>query len=184
MESKIDSNTRAILVNNVGNPCGNVFSKEHLTDILALAERFSIPIISDDIYEMFVFPGGVEYHSIASLSKNVPILSCSGLTKRFIMPGNRNFRTLFNEFYYEKFAGVRIGWIVVHDASDKLDEVRKGLGRIAGRNFGPSSLIQQALPDILKNTPQKFFDDTISRVHRNALVAYNNLRDVPGILCC
>lgn len=76
---------------------------------------------------------------------------------------------------------MRIGWIVIHDKTEKLDAVRQGLVRISGRNFGPSSLVQQALPDILKNTPKAFFDDTVSRVSRNASLAYNNLRDVPGM---
>jgi tyrosine aminotransferase len=34
MESLIDSRTKAILINNPSNPCGSVFSKEHLQGIL------------------------------------------------------------------------------------------------------------------------------------------------------
>lgn len=162
LESQIDQNTKGILVNNVGNPCGNVFSKDHILDILAVAERHNLPIISDDIYEYFVFPGE-SYWSVAALSTNVPVLSCSGLTKRFIMPG------------------VRCGWIIVHDRHGALKEITQGLIRISGRNFGPNCTVQMALPDILHNTPDEFFIDTVTRVHHHALLAYNNLRDVPGI---
>lgn len=162
MESQIDQKTRAILINNVGNPCGNVFSKRHILDILAVAERYQIPIISDDIYEHFVFPG-VDYYSVAALSQKVPILSCSGLTKRFIMPG------------------VRCGWIIITDHSDTLKEIKQGLVQISGRNFGPSSTIQLALPEILKCVPQSFFDNTTEKVYHNASLAYNLLRDVPGL---
>lgn len=35
--------TRAILVNNPSNPCGSVYSKEHLTAIIAIAEKVSAP---------------------------------------------------------------------------------------------------------------------------------------------
>lgn len=162
LELKIDQKTRGILINNVGNPCGNVFSKQHILDILAIAERHQLPIISDDIYEYFVFPG-VEYFSVASLSKNVPVLSCSGLTKRFIVPG------------------LRMGWISIHDRCDALKEIKQGLIRISGRNFGPNCTIQLALPEILRNTPQEFFDDTTRRVQHHALLAYNLLRDAPGL---
>lgn len=162
LESQIDLNTRAILINNVGNPCGNVFSKQHILDILAVAHRYQLPIISDDIYEYFVFPG-VEYFSVAALSKTVPVISCSGLTKRFIMPG------------------VRMGWITIHDKLDAMTEIKRGLIRISGRNFGPNSTVQLALPDILNNTPQEFFDDTVTQVHIHAMLAYNKLRDVPGL---
>lgn len=162
LESKIDQKTRGILINNVGNPCGNVYSKKHILDILAIADRHQLPIIADDIYEHFVFPG-VEYVSIASLSKNVPILSCSGLTKRFIMPG------------------VRLGWIVLHDENNSLAEVRQGLARILGRNFGPNCTIQMALPEILSETPQEYFDDVVERVQHQALLAFNYVVDIPGL---
>ncbi|KAG5682905.1 hypothetical protein PVAND_012223 [Polypedilum vanderplanki] len=163
LESKIDNKTRAILVNNVGNPCGNVFTKEHILDILEIAERYRLPIISDDIYEHFVFPG-VEYYSVASLSKNVPILSCSGLTKRFIMPG------------------IRMGWISIHDRHDALKEIRKGFTQMLGRNFGPNCTVQKALPEILQNVPQTFFDETVKKVQLHAMTAFKLLKNIKGLI--
>ena len=83
MESVIDENTVAILVNNPSNPCGSVFDEAHLTEILKIAEEYCLPIIADEIYEHFVFSGSEKpYTPIAKLSKNVPVLSCGGLTKR------------------------------------------------------------------------------------------------------
>lgn len=149
MESLINESTKAILVNNPGNPCGNVFSKEHILEILRIAERHKLPIIADEVYEFFVFPG-VQFHSISSLSRNVPILSCSGLTKRFLMPG------------------IRMGWIVIHDRYNAFENLRQGLANIAGRNFWPNSTVQLALPEIIKSTPREFFDDNNRRVHVSA----------------
>ena len=146
MECLINEKTRAILVNNPGNPCGNVFSRDHILDILEIAERHQLPIIADEIYEYFTFPG-VEFHSVASLSKNVPVLTCSGLTKRFLMPG------------------IRMGWIIINDRKDKFEDIRLGLANIVGRNFWPNSTVQLALPDILKNTPQDYFDENCRRVY-------------------
>lgn len=145
MESLIDEKTRAILVNHPGNPCGNVFSKEHILDILAVAERHQLPIISDEVYEFMVFPG-VEFHPIASLSKNVPVLTCSGLTKRFVVPG------------------IRLGWIIVNDRNGALADVLEGLKNCTGRILGPNSTVQYALPDILSKTPQKYFDANIKLI--------------------
>ncbi len=54
MESLIDKNTAAIVLNNPSNPCGSVYDKKHLLEILALAERHSLPIIADEIYDFFV----------------------------------------------------------------------------------------------------------------------------------
>jgi hypothetical protein len=81
LESVIDTRTAAIIVNNPSNPCGSVFSREHLSAIIEIAEQNRVPIIADEIYEHFVFQGH-SFEPLASLSKNVPILSCSGLTKR------------------------------------------------------------------------------------------------------
>ena len=151
LESQIDEKTRGLLINNIGNPCGNIYTKSHILDVLKIAERYQIPIISDDIYEHFVFPGN-EYFSISALSKNVPVLSCGGLTKRFIMPG------------------IRMGWIVIHDRHNALKELKQGLVNISGRNFGPNCTIQHALPNILRNTPQSFFDDILQRVAVSLLI--------------
>ena len=60
MESLIDENTAAIIVNSPSNPCGSVFSVAHLKQILAIAEEYKVPIIADEIYDNFVFPGQVK----------------------------------------------------------------------------------------------------------------------------
>ena len=59
MESLIDEKTAAIIINSPSNPCGSVFSPDHLKQILAVAEMYKVPIIADEIYDNFVFPGKV-----------------------------------------------------------------------------------------------------------------------------
>ena len=54
LASKIDNNTAALFLNNPSNPCGCVYSQKHLEDILALCERYKLPIISDEIYDGMV----------------------------------------------------------------------------------------------------------------------------------
>ena len=96
MEQLIDKDTVAIVIVNPSNPCGSVYSKQHLLDILAIAEKHCLPIIADEIYNGLVFNGQHTY-PIASLSKNVPVLSCGGLGKKYLVPG------------------WRVGWILIHD---------------------------------------------------------------------
>jgi tyrosine aminotransferase len=50
LASQIDENTVAIIVCNPSNPCGSVYSKQHLNDIIALAEAYCLPIIADEVY--------------------------------------------------------------------------------------------------------------------------------------
>lgn len=92
-----------------------------------------------------VFPG-VHFHSFSALSKNVPILSCSGLSKRFLTPG------------------IRLGWIIVHDRNNTLSEVKQGLRNVSARILGPNSSVQFAIPEILHNTPKNFFINTMMKI--------------------
>ena len=164
MESLIDENTAAIIINSPSNPCGSVFSIPHLKDILAIAEKYKVPIIADEIYENFVFPGET-YVPIASLTTSVPVLSCSGLTKRFLVPG------------------WRIGWIIIYDKNHVFDhEIRRGLMCMSQRIIGSNTFIQGALPTILKNTPASFFENTIKTVKKNADLAFRKLRKTPGLI--
>lgn len=163
LESLIDLETKAIIVNNPSNPCGSVYSKEHLEKILEVADRHCIPIIADEIYDHFVFPGN-KYIPMASLTTTVPILSCGGLTKRFLVPG------------------WRLGWITIHDRNNIFAaQVRNGLKCLSQRIIGANTIVQGALPIILKETPQNFFDDTIKTIQANAKVAYEHLSKIPGL---
>jgi tyrosine aminotransferase len=91
MEALIDENTRAILINNPSNPCGSNFSKEHLTEIVAVAEKYNLPIIADEIYSGLVFDG--EFNPIQTVRKNVPLLTVGGASSRF------HFLSIFASVY-------------------------------------------------------------------------------------
>lgn len=162
LESLIDANTAALIVTNPSNPCGSVFSKNHLEAILSIAEKHYLPIIADEIYEHFVFPGQ-QFHAVSSLSKKVPVLSCGGLTKRFLVPG------------------WRMGWIIIHDRDNVFREVRKGLANLSARILGANTLVQGALPDILRNTPQQFYDDLVLTLYRHAEIAYKGIKQIRGL---
>lgn len=163
MESLIDSKTKAILINNPSNPCGSVFSHQHLLDILEVAERNFLPIISDEIYADMVFAPN-EFIPLAPLSKNVPILTVGGLAKRWLVPG------------------WRIGWVLIQDKNGVFEkEVRAALFNLTQLILGSNSLIQKCLPAILHETDQAFYDSTLSVLEENAKFSYERLANVPGL---
>lgn len=162
LEKKIDYNTAAIVVNNPSNPCGSVYSASHLKNILKIARKHRVPIIADEIYEQLVFPGN-KFVSLAALSKDVPILICSGLTKRFICPG------------------WRMGWIIVHDPIKAFDEIRVGLNNLSQRIIGANTLVQGALGPILKNVPESFHEDLINTLMETARVSYAGIDAIKGL---
>ncbi|KAJ0181951.1 hypothetical protein K1T71_002673 [Dendrolimus kikuchii] len=163
LESLIDINTAAIVVNNPSNPCGSVYTEEHLCEILEIASKYCVPIIADEIYEHFIFSNH-KFTPISVLSKDVPILTCSGITKRFLVPG------------------WRMGWVIIHDRQNILGkEFRKGLYNISSRLLGPNTLIQRILPLILKSTPLDYFDDMMAFVESQAKYACQALSKVPSL---
>lgn len=160
--SLVDQDTVAVIVNNPSNPCGSVYSRQHLTDILQVVERLRLPVIADEIYADFVFPDH-PFIPMASLTTEVPILTCGGLTKRFLVPG------------------WRMGWIMIHDRHNGFQEVRPGLMALSQRILGPNTLIQGAVRKILNETSKTFFDKTIAVVQRNAEVFYDIMSKVKGL---
>ncbi|GAB1602596.1 tyrosine aminotransferase-like [Argonauta hians] len=163
LESAIDNYTTAIVVINPSNPCGSVYSKEHLQDILSIAAKHRIPIIADEVYRDIVFHDQT-FHSVASLSTDVPVLTCSGIAKRFLVPG------------------WRLGWIVINDRQNCFEkEIRGGLLNLSQKILGPCTLVQAALPDILNNTQNTFFDSVIAIVEENAKVCYDSFMKIPGL---
>ncbi|XP_032378286.1 tyrosine aminotransferase-like [Etheostoma spectabile] len=163
LESLIDERTSCLIVTNPSNPCGSVFSKAHLQKILKVASRHCVPILADEIYSNMVFPG-CSSPSVASLSSDVPILSCGGLAKRWLVPG------------------WRMGWILIHDRNDIFgSKIRQGLVKLSQRILGACSIIQGALESILNNTPQSFYNDTIHFLKTNSEICFNELCTVPGL---
>lgn len=163
LQSQIDSKTAAIVVNNPSNPCGSVFSREHMKELLEFCERNRMPLIIDEIYDRITF-GNLKFYSAASIDHSASVLILGGLAKRFLVPG------------------WRIGWIQINDPAGRFEkEVRKGLINLSQRTMGCNTLIQGAMPHILKNTTDEFFESTRQLLERNAEVAYKCLTGARGL---
>ena len=48
------------------------------------------------------------------------------------------------------------------------------------RIIGANTIVQGALPSILKETPSVFYRDTLKTIEENAKIAFNKLTAVPG----
>lgn len=74
-----------------------------------------------------------------------------------------------------------MGWIIVHDRHGAFEEIRKGLFNLSARILGPNSLVQGALPKILRNTPQTFYDGLVETLQAHALLAFEHLNQIKGL---
>lgn len=95
IRAAITPRTRAILVNSPSNPCGCVIERERLLGIDALARENDLLVISDEIYEDFVYDGH-EHTCMATLSEDsaARTVVVNGVSKSYAM------------------TGWRVGWIV------------------------------------------------------------------------
>lgn len=64
LEDAVDSRTVGVVINNPSNPCGSVFGKEHLKDILSVCEKKGVLPMGDEVYGNMVFEGS-EFFSLA-----------------------------------------------------------------------------------------------------------------------
>lgn len=161
LESKIDSKTAFILVNNPSNPCGSVYSKEHLQDIMNLAERKKIPVVADEIYRDLVFQGR-EFVPLASLTTSVPVLSVgtSGPNTAFLSfpfaDASCNMRLSGGLAKAYMIPGWRVGWILVHDRNNLLADVRVALIKLTQLILGANTLAQSVIDAALHSVPASY----------------------------
>jgi tyrosine aminotransferase len=159
----VDGNTRALLINNPSNPCGAVYSRAHLTQVLAAAERLRLPIIADEVYSGMSF--GEPFVQCAEVTTTVPVLSVCALSKKWLAPG------------------WRVGWIVVHDANRILADagVPDALLKLCQVTLGPPSLLQAAVPEIVLSTPQDWYTGVLGCLQLSARCCVRRCRAIPGL---
>ncbi len=88
IKSKINDKTRAIVLINPNNPTGTVFKKDILLQIIDLALEHELIVFADEIYDKLIFDDN-KHISIASLNKDLPCITFSGLSKNYVAPGFR-----------------------------------------------------------------------------------------------
>ncbi len=85
IEASITNRTKAIVINSPNNPTGAVYTKADLTKIANIARKHNLFIISDEIYEHFLYDG--EHFSIGSIYEDT--ITMNGFSKEYAMTGWR-----------------------------------------------------------------------------------------------
>lgn len=158
-----DASTAAILINNPSNPCGAVYSREHLEDVVSLAEDLKIPLVADEVYAGMTF--GKRFVPLAEVADSVPVFSVGALSKRWLVPG------------------WRLGWVCVHDRRRTLDGtgVREGINSLCQISLGPSAPIQAAVPTILAIDDSLWLADIMASLKRAAMASAERVDEIKGL---
>lgn len=91
LESAITNKTKLFIFNSPNNPSGQVYSKKEIEDLVEVVNKNNIYMLSDEIYEHFIY-GSNNYHfSPASLDEESfnNIITITGFSKTFSMTGWR-----------------------------------------------------------------------------------------------
>lgn len=165
IESKINANTRAIVVINPNNPTGALYPKETLEGIIEIARHHNLVIFADEIYDKVLFDGN-EHISMASLAEDVLFVTFNGLSK--------NYRA----------CGYRAGWMIV--SGDKLhaSEYIEGLNMLASMRLCSNVPGQLAIQTALGG--YQSIDDLVApggRLCKQRDLAYDMLTAIPGVTC-
>lgn len=166
VEALADHNTIAVVIINPGNPCGNVYTRQHLEKIAETAKRLGIAVIADEVYGHLAF-GDNPFVPMGVFGYIAPVFTLGSLSKRWLVPG------------------WRLGWLVTNDPNGvyknpKFIERIKKYCDICG---GPATFIQAAVPIIIEQTKEAFFGKTISMLKQSAEICYKKIKEIPCISC-
>ncbi|XP_047341073.1 tyrosine aminotransferase-like isoform X1 [Impatiens glandulifera] len=166
VEALADENTVAIVIINPGNPCGNVFTYQHLNRIAETARKLGILIIADEVYNHLVF-GNNPFISMGNFGSIAPVITVGSISKRWLVPG------------------WRLGWLVTNDPQGILKKhgIIDSIIDFVGISSEPPTFIQGAIPQILERTNEDFFLKTVDILRECANICYDSLKNVPCITC-
>ncbi|MHC1582432.1 MAG: pyridoxal phosphate-dependent aminotransferase [Candidatus Syntropharchaeia archaeon] len=94
----INRKTKALIVNSPSNPTGSVQTRDEIRALAEIADDYGITIISDEVYEHFVYEG--EHVSPAEFGDNV--ITVNAVSKTYAMTGWRLGYVAAREEYIEQ----------------------------------------------------------------------------------
>lgn len=112
IESLLSPNTRAIVIINPNNPSGAVYDPDTLRQIVSLAEKHDLVLLSDEIYDQMVYDEAVST-PLAPLVTDTVCLTYSGLSKVY------------------RACGYRVGWCVFSGDLDRAADYKDGMELLA-----------------------------------------------------
>ncbi|KAL1210200.1 Tyrosine aminotransferase [Cardamine amara subsp. amara] len=167
VEALADDKTVALVLINPCNPCGNVFSRQHLQKIAETAYKLGILVVADEVYDHFTFGDDKPFVSMAEFAEIVPVIVLGAISKRWFVPG------------------WRLGWMVTLDPHSILKDYGfvQSLTNVLNVSTDPATFIQGAIPDIIGNTKEEFFSSKLEMVRKCAEICYEEITKIPCITC-
>ncbi|XP_057953145.1 nicotianamine aminotransferase 1-like [Malania oleifera] len=166
VEALADENTVAMVIINPSNPCGNVFTYQHLKKVAETARRLGILVVADEVYDHIAF-GSNPFVPMGVFGSIVPVLTLGSMSKRWVVPG------------------WRLGWLATCDPNGILKNsgIVKSIKDYLDISVDPATFIQGAVPQILEMTQEDFFSKIIALLREDSDICYDRIQEIPCITC-
>ncbi len=151
LSRRITDRTKMILINSPNNPTGGIIRDENLAALGELAKKHNLTILSDEVYEKFVYDGG----------RHVSIASLKGL-EDFVITVNS-----FSKTY--AMTGWRVGYSVAPEP------VAECIGRLNGSTNSCTSSISQAAALTALEGPQDSVKKMVDEFDRRRKIMLEGL---------
>ncbi len=156
-----------ILVINPDNPTGAVYPAEVIHAIVDICEKNDLFLICDEVYQNMTYNGTKAAPLCTVIGERVPAICMRGISKEMPWPGGR------------------CGWIEVYNGhrDPMFATYIKSILNAKMLEVCSTTLPQVVLPR-LKSHPryQEFLDERIARYERYSNIAYDIMKEVPGVL--
>ena len=158
LQRALTPNSRILILNSPSNPTGAVSTYEDLEGIAKIVRERDLIVISDEIYEAFVFEG-----------RHIPFSSLPGMKERTITIAG------FSKTY--AMTGWRIGYAIAPA------HVIRVMGVISvAQSMGVNTLAQKAAVFALQNKDD-FVKEMVETYRRRTSVASEAFGAIPGLSC-
>ncbi|MET0330281.1 MAG: aminotransferase class I/II-fold pyridoxal phosphate-dependent enzyme [Dyella sp.] len=134
VEALITPRTRALVLINPNNPTGAVYPRELLAQLVAVAERHHLLLLSDEIYDEITYDG-VPFQPLAAVAGDLPCLSFGGLSK------------------VHRACGYRVGWMSLSGDARRSTDYRDALQLLAALRLCANVTAQWAVQPALESAP-------------------------------
>lgn len=161
IKSKINDKTRAIVLINPNNPTGSLYTEETLRQIIDIALENDLVIFSDEIYDKLLFDGK-KHVSIASLNKDVPVVTFGGLSKNYFVPG------------------FRIGWGIVSGDRSRLGDYIEAMNKILRSRLSANHPEMYGIAPSLEGD-QTHLTEAMKVLHKRRDMTVDMLNKIDGI---
>ncbi|MCI5163257.1 MAG: pyridoxal phosphate-dependent aminotransferase [Candidatus Electrothrix sp. AX5] len=156
-----------ILIINPDNPTGAVYPEEILRNIVALAEKYDLFIVCDEVYQNMVYNGTKAVPLATLIGDKAPAVCMRGVSKEMPWPGGR------------------CGWIEVYNGhrDPMFEKYINSILNAKMMEVCSTTLPQVVLPQVVKHPKyQSYLDERVRRYERHSNIAYDILKEVDGIV--